>query len=103
MNDLVTAIPTGITAFIATNIDDLVILLLFFSQVSATFRRRHIVIGQYLGFAALVIASLPGFFGGLVLPRHWIGLLGLVPIAFGISRLLNGDNDSSEDDEQSLD
>jgi cadmium resistance transport/sequestration family protein len=100
MNGLVTAIPTGITAFIATNIDDIVILLLFFSQVNATFRKRHIVIGQYLGFAALVIASLPGFFGGLILPRHWIGLLGLVPIAFGLSRLLNGDDDSSDEVEQ---
>lgn len=102
MNDLITAIPTGITAFTATNIDDIVILLLFFSQVSATFRRRHIVIGQYLGFAALVIASLPGFFGALILPRHWIGLLGLVPIAFGISRLFSGESDSSEEDEQEI-
>lgn len=102
MNDLITAIPTGITAFTATNIDDIVILLLFFSQVSATFRRRHIVMGQYLGFAALVIASLPGFFGGLILPQHWIGLLGLVPIAFGISRLFNGESDSSEEDEPEI-
>jgi cadmium resistance transport/sequestration family protein len=100
MSGLVTAIPTGITAFTATNLDDLVILTLFFSQVSATFRRRHIVIGQYLGFAALVIASLPGFFGGLFLPQHWIGLLGLLPIAFGISRLLNPESDSSEETEE---
>lgn len=102
MNDLITAIPTGITAFTATNIDDIVILLLFFSQVSASFRRRHIVMGQYLGFAALVVASLPGFFGGLILPQHWIGLLGLVPIAFGISRLFNGESDSSEEDEPEI-
>jgi cadmium resistance transport/sequestration family protein len=100
MSGLVTAIPTGITAFTATNLDDLVILTLFFSQVSATFRRRHIVIGQYLGFTALVLASLPGFFGGLFLPEHWIGLLGLVPIAYGISRLLNKESDSSEEVEE---
>jgi cadmium resistance transport/sequestration family protein len=102
MNELINAIPTGITAFTATNIDDIVILLLFFSQVDATFRRRHIVIGQYLGFAALVIASIPGYFGGLILPQHWVGLLGLVPIAFGIGRLFNGESDSSEEDEQEI-
>ncbi|MGI8503803.1 MAG: cadmium resistance transporter, partial [Hassallia sp.] len=34
MNQLVTAIPTALTAFTATNIDDLVILTLFFSQVN---------------------------------------------------------------------
>jgi cadmium resistance transport/sequestration family protein len=103
MNGLISAIPTGITAFIATNLDDLVILTLLFSQISATFRRRHIVAGQYLGFSALVLASLCGFLGGLVLPQHWIGLLGLVPIAIGMSRLFNkddGDSDFLEEETQ---
>lgn len=96
MSWLVTAITTGITAFTATNIDDIVILMLFFAQVNATFRRRHIIAGQYLGFTALIIASLPGFFGGLIVPRPWVGLLGLVPIAIGLSRLINPKNDASE-------
>lgn len=100
MSELVTAIPTGITAFTATNLDDLVILTLLFSQVNATLRCRHIVIGQYLGFSALLIASLSGFFGGLILPPHWIGLLGLVPIAIGLNRLFNPDSDSSEEDNE---
>ncbi|MBH8566996.1 cadmium resistance transporter [Nostoc sp. CENA67] len=97
MNELVTAITTGITAFTATNLDDLVILTLLFSQVDASFRRRHIVIGQYLGFCTLVIASLVGFLGGLVLPSNWIGLLGLVPITIGLNRLLNPENDSDSE------
>ena len=94
MSGLVTAISEGLTAFTATNLDDIVILLLFFSQVNAVFRRRHIVIGQYLGFGTLVAASLPGFFGGLILPRPWIGLLGILPIAIGVSRLLNHEDES---------
>ncbi|MBD2603236.1 cadmium resistance transporter [Scytonema hofmannii FACHB-248] len=97
MNELVAAIGTGVTAFTATNIDDIVILLLFFSQVNATFRRRHIVIGQYLGFTVLVIFSLPGFFGGLILSPHWIGLLGLMPMAIGISSLVNSEDASTEE------
>lgn len=99
MNEIFTAIFTGITAFTATNLDDLVILTLLFSQVNANFRRRHVVIGQYLGFCTLIIASLVGFFGGLMLPSEWIGLLGLVPIAIGFNRLLNPDNDSSSEPE----
>ncbi|WP_341528229.1 cadmium resistance transporter [Nostoc sp. UHCC 0302] len=99
MNELITAIPTGITAFTATNLDDLVILTLLFSQANASFRRRHIVIGQYLGFCTLVVASLAGFLGGLILPSHWIGLLGLVPITIGLNRLFNPENDSSADTE----
>ncbi|MBW4576466.1 MAG: cadmium resistance transporter [Aphanothece sp. CMT-3BRIN-NPC111] len=102
MSELVTAIPTGLAAFTATNLDDIVILLLFFSQVNAVFRRHHIVAGQYLGFGALVVASLPGFFGSLILPRPWIGLLGVIPIAIGINRLLNQEADESEDEKEAL-
>lgn len=93
MNELVRAIVTGITAFAATNIDDIVILTLLFAQVNSVFRPRHIVLGQYLGFVVLILASLPGFLGGLVVPPAWIGLLGFVPIAIGITHLVRRDAD----------
>jgi len=96
MNWLVTAISTGVVAFCATNIDDIVILLLFFSQVNATFTPRHIVAGQYLGFTVIVMTSLPGLFGGLIIPQHWIGSLGLLPIAIGLSSLVNQQQDFLE-------
>ncbi|MBE8992250.1 cadmium resistance transporter [Nostoc sp. LEGE 12450] len=88
MSKLGTVFSEGIIAFIATNIDDIIILLIFFSQIDVNFRRRHILLGQYLGFSAIIIASLPGFFGGLVIQREWIGLLGLLPIAIGIQQLI---------------
>lgn len=100
MNGLFTAISTGLTAFTATNLDDILILMLFFSQVNALFRKRHIVAGQYLGFTALVLASLPSFFGSLLLPRPCVGLLGLVPIAIGISRLVHNNDDSDSEETQ---
>lgn len=96
MNKLWTALIQGIAAFAATNIDDILILLLLFSQVNSNFRRRHIFIGQYLGFTAIIIASLPGFFGGLVVRREWIGLLGLLPIIIGIKQFLNNKQENTE-------
>ncbi len=66
INSLITAFTQGIIAFAATNIDDISILLLFFSQIDSNFCRRHIFIGQYLGFVAIILLSLPGFLGGLV-------------------------------------
>lgn len=96
MSGLSTAIPTGLTAFVATNLDDIVLLSLFFSQVNAMFRSRHIVAGQYLGFSTLVFASLPAFFGSLILPQPWIGLLGIAPMMIGINRWLNQDIDDTE-------
>jgi cadmium resistance transport/sequestration family protein len=98
MGELITAIPTGLTAFTATNMDDILILLLFFSQVNAAFRGRHIVTGQYLGFAALVVASLPGFFGSMLLPRPLIGLLGILPIALGFNRLFDPNAEEEEEE-----
>ena len=96
MSKFGTAIVTGITSFAATNIDDIVILTLFYAQVNTTFRKRHIVAGQYLGFTVLLLASLPGFFGGLIVPRIWIGTLGLVPIAIGVSRLVNREKEGDQ-------
>jgi cadmium resistance transport/sequestration family protein len=96
MNELGSAFLAAITAFVATNIDDIIILLLFFTQVDAKFRRRHIVFGQYLGFTLLIIASLPGFFGGLVVPPEWIGLLGLLPIAIGLKQLADRQEDTTQ-------
>jgi cadmium resistance transport/sequestration family protein len=91
--DAVSVAAYAVIAFIATNIDDLIILMLFFAQVNYQFRKQHIYLGQYLGFAALVVCSLPGFFGGLVIPKPFIGLLGFVPIAFGIRSIIHPDDD----------
>jgi len=102
MSGLVTTIPTGVTAFCATNLDDILVLLVFFSQVNSSLRRRHIVAGQYLGFTILILASLPGFFGSLISPRPWIGLLGIVPIVIGISRLLEGQTGDLEESEPEI-
>lgn len=89
MAGLINTSITAITAFAATNLDDIVILMVFFSQVNATFRSRHIVTGQYLGFIILILASIPGFLGGLILPKAWIGLLGFLPIAIGVKQWIN--------------
>lgn len=97
MNDLLTTITTGIVSFMGTNIDDLIILLLLFSQINDNLKIWEVVCGQYLGFTILVFLSLPGLFSGLILPPPLIGLLGLIPLAIGISSLVNGkiDIDSS--------
>src|SRR5206468_4432124 len=84
MNWFIPALVTGAVAFSATNIDDIVFLTIFFSQAS---RRWKVVVGQYLGFTALVVISLIGFFGGQVLPHEWLRLFGLAPIAIGIKKL----------------
>ncbi|XHX77789.1 MAG: cadmium resistance transporter [Stenomitos frigidus ULC029] len=96
MTGFTQAVTASIAAFTATNIDDIVILMVFFSRISPTFRPHHVVVGQYLGFLLLLLASLPGFLGGFIIPPVWLGLLGFLPIAIGIHQLFVGDAEAIE-------
>ncbi|ABA24506.1 Cadmium resistance transporter [Trichormus variabilis ATCC 29413] len=96
MNQLVTAFTESLVAFAATNIDDIIILLLLFSQVDANFRRSHIWVGHFLGFSIIILASLPGFFGGLFVQREFIGLLGILPIIIGIKQLVTKEQENTQ-------
>jgi cadmium resistance protein CadD (predicted permease) len=81
----------GISAFVATNIDNIFLLMMFFSSSyssSMTFPLRQIVLGQYLGISLLIAISALGSLNALVVPPYFIGLLGIVPIAIGSKRLL---------------
>lgn len=89
MSWLISTLIIGFSAAFATTFDDNLYLTAFFGKVNRTFRPKHIVLGEFLGFTGLVFASLPGFFGGLVVPATWIGLLGFLPIAIGISNLIS--------------
>jgi hypothetical protein len=68
MQWLFSALITGAIAFSATNLDDILFLTFFFQ----TAHKWHVVVGQYLGFSALMLVSLIGFFGGRALPHEWI-------------------------------
>jgi len=80
------AVAVGITVFAATNVDDVLLLSAFFAQP----RRRvsAIVTGQFLGIGALTAASAVAALAALVIPREWIALIGVIPLALGIRQLL---------------
>lgn len=79
-------IALGATAFVATNIDDAFVLLLFFGD--RRYRARHVFVGQALGVGLLVLISLVGSLLALALPVRVVGLLGLLPIAIGVKQLV---------------
>jgi cadmium resistance protein CadD (predicted permease) len=101
---IISLIGIGASAFAATNIDDIVVLMVFFS--SATFHARNIVIGQYLGIGSLIAISAFGSLLALVVPTYIIGLMGLVPIIIGVKKLYemrsNKDRIKEEEDEKEL-
>ena len=66
--------------FAVTNVDDLVLLALFFAG-GAT---RRVVAGQYLGFGVLLAVSVAGALGAGLLPESVLPWLGLVPLLLGL-------------------
>jgi cadmium resistance protein CadD (predicted permease) len=88
------ALGRAIVAFAATNLDDIFVLTFFFGQKNLPVWR--VVVGQYLGIAGLVLVSLVGFFASLVIPYRWISLLGLVPIAIGLGKLIGRKREDME-------
>lgn len=90
-------ILTTIVLFAATNIDDIFLLLTWFSQRSSSLKGSHIIIGQYVGFITLVLLSLIGALGALIIPQEWIGLLGLIPVYLGVKALLEQYKERAEE------
>ena len=74
--------------------------MLFFARVNTDFRKRHIVAGHYLGFSVIVVISLLGYAGALILPHTIIGLLGLIPLGLGLYQLFHKHDD---DDDEAVD
>jgi cadmium resistance protein CadD (predicted permease) len=75
----------AVVLFAVTNIDDIVVLALFFGRGAGhRSTTRNIAAGQYLGFAAILAVAVAGAFGATFLPDEVIPYLGLLPLALGI-------------------
>ena len=77
-------------AFMATNVDDIVLLTLLFSRLPHRGRALPLMVGQVLGFSLLVLISLLGVLGRQAIPQGGLPLLGLLPISLGILRWHQG-------------
>lgn len=85
MLDLLSLLSLSIVVFVATNIDDIFILLGMLCD--PRLRLRHVVVGQYLGLGALYAVSIAASLVSLVLAPAYVGLLGLAPIMIGLKQL----------------
>jgi cadmium resistance protein CadD (predicted permease) len=71
--------------FAVTNLDDMVILAVFFGQFAGDRAGTlRVVLGQYLGFGAILVASVVGALGAGLLPEAVIPYLGLLPLLLGL-------------------
>jgi cadmium resistance protein CadD (predicted permease) len=79
-------LTTAVLTFVATNLDDLALLVGWFSD--GRYSARHIAAGQFVGIAVLTGVSVLFGFAAINISKPLLGLLGLVPIWIGLARLL---------------
>lgn len=101
--ELLTPVLQAIGLFMATNIDDIIVLSLFFAR-GAGMRgtTAKIIAGQYLGFGAILVASVLVSLGAATfLPEDAIAYFGLIPLALGLYaawKAWRGDDDDDDDE-----
>ncbi|MBR5560060.1 MAG: cadmium resistance transporter [Clostridia bacterium] len=78
----------SVMAYVATNIDDMVINTFFFSAAQSRCELRGVVLGKYLGIGMLVLLSAAGACGLGFFPVRYVRYLGLIPIALGVRALV---------------
>lgn len=83
---MILSVLQAVGLFLATNIDDIIVLSLFFArgagQRGTTIR---ILVGQYLGFVGILGAAVLVSLGaGAFLPPEVIPYFGLIPLALGL-------------------
>jgi cadmium resistance protein CadD (predicted permease) len=98
---MLTSAAQAIGLFIATNIDDIIVLSLFFArgagQPGTTLR---ILAGQYLGFAGILAAAVLVSLGaGAFLPETAIPYFGLIPLVLGLWAAWQAWRDDDDDDD----
>ncbi|MFM0648002.1 cadmium resistance transporter [Paraburkholderia bryophila] len=74
----------AIAAYVATNIDNLFVLLAFLAEAGR--QRRRVIVGQFAGSLALIVAAT--LVAALLtrLPTGYVGLLGILPIGVGLAK-----------------
>ncbi|UVI37844.1 cadmium resistance transporter [Brevibacterium spongiae] len=99
---ILTSVLQAIGLFIATNIDDIIVLSLFFARGAG--RRgttTRILAGQYLGFVGILGAAVLVALGaGAFLPSEVIPYFGLIPLGLGLWAVWQaGQGDDDDDDD----
>lgn len=102
--ELLTPTLQAIGLFVATNIDDIIVLSLFYARgAGQRGTTRKILLGQYLGFGGILLAAVVISLGARsFLPEDALPYFGLIPLALGLYaawRAWRNRGDDDDDDE----
>ncbi|MFN9646071.1 MAG: cadmium resistance transporter [Cyanobacteriota bacterium] len=89
MDGVIEALQAAIAVAMATTFDDNIYLTGFFSENDRSFRPIHVVVGELLGFTALMATSwIASRLLAETIPLSSIGWLGLMPLLIGLFNLI---------------
>ena len=105
--DILTWTVQAVALFMVTNIDDIIVLSLFYARGAGTpGTTAKILGGQYLGFGAILAAAVLVALGARsFLPEEVIPYFGLIPLVLGLFAAWRAwqawrDDDNDDDDEK---
>jgi len=99
--ELLTPILQAVGLFVATNIDDIIVLSLFYARgAGQRGTTRKILLGQYLGFGGILLAAVLVSLGARsFLPEAALPYFGLIPLALGLYAAWQVWRNRDEDDD----
>ena len=99
---ILTSVLQAIGLFAATNIDDIIVLSLFFARgAGQSGTTARILAGQYLGFAGILVAAILVTIGaGAFLPSAAIPYFGLIPLGLGLWAAWEAWRGDDDDDDE---
>lgn len=99
--DLAVAALQAVGLFLVTNIDDIIVLSLFFARgAGAPGTTTKIIAGQYIGFGGILIASVLVALGASAfLPEDAIPYFGLIPLILGLHAAWQAWRNRADDDD----
>jgi len=99
--ELLTPILQAIGLFVATNIDDIIVLSLFYARgAGQRGTTRKILAGQYLGFGGILLAAVLVSLGARTfLPEDALPYFGLIPLALGLYAAWRAWRNRGDDDD----
>ena len=97
---MVEIILLAAVSFAATNIDDMLLNMVFFAACADNSQRRSVVIGKFLATAVMVVVAAIG--GMQTFAHRYVWLLGLVPLFLGVKELVYGFKNDEEEETAAL-
>jgi cadmium resistance transport/sequestration family protein len=86
-----------IITFVATGIDEMLLLILLFTHAKNHKQIRQVYIGQQLGMTLILLVAVLAIYWISFISEKWIGLLGLLPIIIGVMELFEKDEEEESE------